>query len=753
MPALASPALPSVWVAALAAAMLALAVPSGAAQQATPVEERPLVTSFELNGVRNVDRDELAAGLATRASQCRSILYAPVCFFTRSPLFTDRRYLDPEELRRDLLRVRIFYWRHGYRDATVSSDVERTDNGVRVVITVDEGRPTIVEQVDVQQTDSILPRNVIAEALQLGPGDPLNLIALDSTVTLLLDEMWERGYAEAEASLDTSEVSDALDRGPVTITLRPGPVTTVRDVEISGNQKVDDATILRLLSFRPGDLYRRSTILESQRNLYLSGLFAEVDMGAPPPGDPEKLVQIRVVEADLNRIEVAGGVTTADFVQLEAQYIRYNFLGAARRLTLNATTSNLLASSLNGEGLFYDVTDGARGALRDAFLRPTWSISADFVQPWFLSPRNQLGASIFTHRRAVPGIVIDRGLGITAAITQRFGTQSNSTLGYTFESTEVDASDVYFCVNFGVCVTGTIDVLDDRHTLAPLASVTQLDVTNDPFTPDRGYRARIDAEHASRLTVSDFRYNRIELTGSAYRRLTRRSVLAARVRLGWVDPIGGTSAALGVPGQVEARLVHPRKRFYAGGSQSVRGFGERQLGPRVLTVSPAALTDTALASPCTEAQLQDRSCNPNLAGLKADAFQPQPLGGTGMAEASVEWRFELLPALGVSGAVFIDGAVIGTAQLSDLLGATGSITPGFGVRVQTPVGPVRLDLGIRPTLVERLPVITQITGPDGQPQLVTLAAERRYDPLDDSGGWLRGILSRLRLHLAIGEAF
>ena len=74
-------------------------------------------------------------------------------------------------------------------------------------------------------------------------------------------------------------------------------------------------------------------------------------------------------------------------------------------------------------------------------------------------------------------------------------------------------------------------------------------------------------------------------------------------------------------------------------------------------------------------------------------------------------------------------------------------------RLQTPVGPVRLDLGIRPTLVERLPVITEITLPDSSTQLVTLAARRRYDPLDRSGGWLRGILSRLRLHLAIGPPF
>jgi hypothetical protein len=66
---------------------------------------------------------------------------------------------------------------------------------------------------------------------------------------------------------------------------------------------------------------------------------------------------------------------------------------------------------------------------------------------------------------------------------------------------------------------------------------------------------------------------------------------------------------------------------------------------------------------------------------------------------------------------------------------------------------VRLDLGIRPTLVERLPVVTEVTGTDGTERLVTLTTLRHYNPLEGSGGFLRGIFNRLMLHLAIGPAF
>lgn len=734
--------------------LLVLLAPSRVAAQAgAQNEDRPLVTDVSLRGVSNVDVNELRNGLATMATECKSILYLPICWFSRAATFTTRRYFDATEFRRDILRIRLYYWQRGWRDVTVSARTERTSGGVRAIFQVDEKEPTRITSLRVVQADSVLTEGAIRRAMLLREGDPLDLIAMDSTILLLRDELWERGHASAEIVLDTSMVSKETRSGPVELVVAPGPRIRVAAIQVAGNERVSDETIQRLLTFRRGDLFRRSEILDSQRSLYLSGLFTELEVEAPPAGDSQRIVHLRVVEADHNDLELGGGLTTADFIQLQASFTRYNFFGSARQLTIGGAVSNLFASSLNGQGIFYDVTDGAAGPVRDDFLKPTWSASINLTQPWLFSPRNHVSTAVFTHRRAVPGVVIDRGFGATAAGTRALGPRNNSTLGYTFEVSRVSASDVYFCVSFGVCLQSTIGVLADPNVLSPLAWVTQFDESNHPFTPDRGWRARVDLEHASTVTLSDFRFNRMELVGSAYHGISRRSVLAGRVRLGWVGPLGGTNEALGIAGPADERVIHPRKRFYAGGSQSVRGFGERQLGPRVLTISPAVLTDSAIPAPCTNESIRDRTCNPNLAGVPASAFQPQPLGGTAVAEASVEYRFPLVRSFGIDGAIFLDGAVIGTNQLSDLLGATGSITPGFGVRLETPVGPVRLDLGIRPTLVERLPVITQVTNPDSSLELVTLAARRRYDPVDHTGSVLRKLLSRLRLHLAIGPPF
>jgi hypothetical protein len=63
-----------------------------------------------------------------------------------------------------------------------------------------------------------------------------------------------------------------------------------------------------------------------------------------------------------------------------------------------------------------------------------------------------------------------------------------------------------------------------------------------------------------------------------------------------------------------------------------------------------------------------------------------------------------------------------------------------------------VDLGVRPGLVQDLPVITQV-GEGSEARLVVLDTRKRYDPLEGSGGFIRAFLSRLQLHLAIGEAF
>jgi outer membrane protein assembly factor BamA len=313
--------------------------------------------------------------------------------------------------------------------------------------------------------------------------------------------------------------------------------------------------------------------------------------------------------------------------------------------------------------------------------------------------------------------------------------------------------------------------------LSPLSLTGTWDQTDLPFTPTKGFIARGTLEHASAFTLSQFRYNRAYADAAVYHTIGAHNVLAGHLRLGVVNALASTASAIGV---TSGNLVHPRKRFYAGGSQSVRGYGENQLGPKVLTIPANTLRgriiDTVNAVVDTTYRfcaptIPIAQCNPNAIyvgangdtlKLKDSDFQPRPLGGNSLLEGSIELRFPIWRDFG--GAVFVDGGLVGGGSISTLGVGTGAITPGAGLRYRSPVGPIRIDVGYNPYLAEDLQVVTENDAPGSSGGLVTLgttsgtpttglnASVKRQYPRDRSGGF-RGFLDRLTLHLSIGEAF
>ena len=148
--------------------------------------------------------------------------------------------------------------------------------------------------------------------------------------------------------------------------------------------------------------------------------------------------------------------------------------------------------------------------------------------------------------------------------------------------------------------------------------------------------------------------------------------------------------------------------------------------------------------------------------LEAGDFIPRPVGGDGVVEASVEYRFPLLARFNLFGAVFLDGAVV-TGESVVGRETVVAATPGFGVRYRSPVGPIRVDVGINPSVEDELRVITESDagGPRGLVELqgtlnpdgsVAVPGRRKFAAYQRSGG-VGDALGRLVLHLSIGEAF
>jgi outer membrane protein insertion porin family/translocation and assembly module TamA len=726
------------------------------AAQSTQKDQRgaPEVRELILTGVTHVDQYDLLKSISTQVSKCRSFLLRPFCLISHSPTFDFKHYFDEAEFKRDVLRIRLYYWKRGYRDTQVDTLVKDLGpNLVSVSFNVHENRPTLVRKIAVTYDSTLIPNKIRDRLTLLHANDPVDLVLLDSMRVLLQTELWNRGYGDAVVDT-TVTVDPGAFVADVGVNLVANHPTTIGRITVAGNDRVSTATILNSITFKTGDLYRESDRLQSQRNLYESNLFRLVSVDVPVQYDTVKNVNIDVTEAPLHEARFGPGLNNVDFLQFQTHYTSYNMFGGARRLDIDGVIGNLFASSLAGRGPFRDVRSDVAHSFSDTnvtpYLQPTYTASIDFRQPSFLQrPADAAGFGAFAHRNINPGVFVDRGYGGQATITHMVRPRAPVSLNYRYEINNVAASDVYFCVNFGVCDTPTIASLRAHQSLSPLTLSAFVDRSDLPFSPTKGYVARVDIEHASALTASDYRYNRIDLDAAAYtHRSGSASVYSAHLRFGFVRALTSGS---------EAGILHPRKRFYAGGANSVRGYGESQLGPRILTIDDSTLVKAHSigGGTCALTLAAVKFCDPNSPNLKSSDFVPQPLGGTSLLEGSVEYRFPL--PLGqvlrhMVGAVFLDGAVIGSGnvgglpRISAIVKGTAAVTPGFGVRYESPVGPIRVDFGFNPNRAEDLAVVTSVPDATGRRQIVPLSVTRSY-----SQG--KTLLSRLTLHFSIGEAY
>ena len=201
---------------------------------------------------------------------------------------------------------------------------------------------------------------------------------------------------------------------------------------------------------------------------------------------------------------------------------------------------------------------------------------------------------------------------------------------------------------------------------------------------------------------------------------TRRS-LGARTVIAWRFRVGGlVSPRLGNVGE----FVPPQERFYGGGPSSVRGYGQNELGPVVRVIGD--------------------SVDSNSDGIKdqpADTILA-PTGGDQLLFANAELRFPLpIAPERLRAAIFVDvGQVFQSSD--DLVRLRGvRATPGAGIRIITPLGPVRLDVaynGYAPT-----------AGPLYRQQGTQLVlVDPAFQPATPDG-----FFSRLRVHLSVGQAF
>jgi outer membrane protein assembly factor BamA len=714
----------------------------------SPARDSLEVTSLTFNGVQAFPQELLYGAIVTSATQCSNPALFPLCVVG---VGKDRHYLDRRTLAEDLVRLRVLYFSRGYRSAEIAMDTTRNGAGVRVAFNVEEGEPVRVAAIGFEGASGLSAS--VFRALPLRPGDPLSLPVYEIARDTLAARLRDLGYAGAEVLASYSIARDEPYLADVTYEVITGQLARFGEVEIVGANQIEPAVVERMLTFRTGDLYSQQALLRSQRNLFGLEVFRHAEIAARPmAGDTVIGIRVQVNEGDIHRVRFGVGISTAEFVMAEGRWTSRNFFGGARRLEVRGRATHLFARQLE-QGRIFESGRGIYGKL-------SGSVAVDFAQPWFFDARNTLRTGLFTERRNLPDVYVRTARGGYVSLNRAIGANATASAGYRLERTRLESEDgdLIFCVSLLACAESDIQVLRDPHWLAPLALTFARDRTNSLFAPSRGQILRLEAEFAESFTGSDFGYVRAIGELSDYRAIARGVVLASRIRPGWARATGTAGDGLG---------LHPQKRFFAGGSQSVRGLGQYQLGPKLLTVN----AERFLVQPeeeggagCSAQAVNAGTCDASgLAEENPAAFDVRPVGGALSLEGNAEIRFPLVGDQ-LRGAVFLDFGQVwrdqGALQLGEIVW-----TPGFGARYFSPVGPIRVDVGYNTQGAERLSVVTTEVWACTVGQCETIRPGVIYDPAqlrnrsrllpqqDIVWNPQRSFFDRIQLHFSIGQAF
>ena len=734
------------------------AVPLPVFGQAAAVE----VTRIAFQGNVAFPEDSLSRAIANRETGCRSNWLLPFCVLDLG-FSIDRRTLNNRELARDVLRLRGFYAGRGYRQAQVDTVLARPSaETVEITFRIDEGLPVRVSTLTVEGVEGLEGFDLLAD-LPIREGDLLSAINLAAARDTLIQRLQNRGYPRADVGSVSRMPAGTPYGAEVTLEVDTGPHSVFGPITLTGNVELDDGVIRRLLPFEEGQEFSAARIVEAQRNLYAIEMIqnAAIDETVDPAGTvPDSVVplQVRIAEGDVHRVRTGFGWSTSDCLNAEGRWTSRNFRGGARRLQVRARVSNGLSDFL------YSPVCGQAGI--EEFGGLNWLMSTDFTQPSIFQ-RFTLGTSLFFERQSLQDVFVQKSVGLDLSLSRTVGPYTSLTFSYRPQLTTLEAAEVFFCTSFLVCTPEDISSLQDPNWLSPMAVSFVRDRTNSLLNPTQGYQALFNFEHASPVTGSNFPYHRAVGELTKYQQMSNGHVLAGRLRGGWVS-----AGLFGLP-LGSAEIVHPQKRFYSGGANSVRGFAQGQLGPRVLTVGVSRLllaSSPGNTAPCQLVEILLLTCDAGPLRDEGGYGTPRPTGGEVVVEGGLEYRIPV--GARMEAALFADFGRIWAEAGSEYV-STLEIAPGLGFRYLSPIGPIRLDVGYRFRGVENLQVVTSQIRPfdpargdvDADKIQRTVAGEVQtvdyvlvdelavLDPLVAFGPEGGFSFDRLQFHISIGQAF
>ena len=644
--------------------------PVQGAEPAAKAEPKVLIAEVAIEGLQDHperERLELAAYAAMAAT--------PGSRVTRN------------ELQTDLSAIYASGWFSDVRIQPVDSPL-----GVRLLVVV-VANP-VLQQVKLDPADLKLPEQVVKDTFAADYGKTLNLNTLQTRMQELQRWYADQGYSLARIT-GPSRVSP---EGVVELLVRQG---TVEGVEVQFLNKEGSATndkgepirgktkpwvVTREVSLRPGQVFNRRELEEDIKRIYGTGLFSDVKVTLKPvPAEPGKVVIV------LGIVEQSSGSLSGGLGYSQSQ-------GAFGQIQLN--DSNLFGRAWD---LGTNISYGQYGGLGDVTFTDPWikdnkyrtSFRARFffsreVPQLFQSENSSFTYQLQNFDGADFDVVTSRTVNNngTETVTTNFDTVAIQRIGANVQFVRpLNGGNPYkkapwnLILSFGGQEVTPMDFSGSKYsygvvgaTTSPItvpsnqviclayncASENQLvsfrvgatySTLNDPRNPTKGNFLSLGTEQFISVGENSPTFNRVRGSFTHYIPVEWLKIFkGCRPKPGETKDCKQALAFQVSAGTLVGSDIPPYEAFCLGGGNSVRGYYDCDLGV-----------------------------------------------GKSFAEATIEYRFPIFSI--ISGEIFFDAGTTFGSQ-ADIPGNPGGLlgkkgegySPGVGLIVTTPVGPLRLEV-------------------------------------------------------------
>jgi outer membrane protein insertion porin family len=601
---------------------------------------------------------------------------------------------NPVEVNRATDKLKDFYETEGYFEVGIAPEVEKlADGDVTVTFKIVEGRRITIEQIAIEGTQGLTPKQVRA-AMETQEREfyilrgTVQRQRLDEDTDRIIQLYNDHGYVQARVEKSEIDVDREKARATIRIVVVEGPQFKVGGVDVTGNTLLPQEEIRKRIQLKSGDVFSRSKLRDSVTgvtDLYSAIGRASADVSPNTMQDtPNRLVNVvfEVVEGPetyVERINISGNTrseekilrreipmaegdlfTSQKLTRAKQRLTNLNYFDKVEARTAPGSSKDKIVVNIDvtekPTGLFsigggYSSQDGVLGTLdlsQRNFLGKGWEVflrlrggenlqtgTIGFTEPWLFDRPLAAGFDIFNTRRILPDYTVN-SLGGDIRLGHPLGEYSRWNAMYRVSQDRI--SDVN--------ALGSPELLSEEGT--HLTSLVGLSLSRDTrdniFDPTRGGTASIGLDFAG--VGFGGRFVRSVFTTTYYQPTP------------WLDHVLSFRLMAGYAIGWDKDPVPLFERFYLGGSNSLRQFKSLQVSPR------------------------------DSSGTR--------VGGNAELLGTIEYQIPLF--FGIKAAIFYD---VGNVWGPDISGGTKiDLTDlrhgaGAGFRWNSPFGPIRVDYGIK----------------------------------------------------------